>query len=141
MTKNADCSYRSEPRKNRVRARGFSQYTQARMEDPMHRPLTTEELNMMNARRDRVHAQQNAMNDRMETLSNRLFSESRDANITELQARTMQDAARAMSQLVILTHHKKDGLMLRALDGTSRFATWRERLAIWLLKGKTRIEA
>lgn len=52
----------------------------------------------------------------------------------------LHEAASALDSVSITTHKKKDGLLLRTARGKTRFATFRERLAIWLLKGNTGIE-
>jgi hypothetical protein len=52
---------------------------------------------------------------------------------------TLIEAAMHLDKHAIRVHRKKDGLLLVNAVGKSRFATLRERLAIWLLKGKTEI--
>lgn len=49
------------------------------------------------------------------------------------------EASHALDSHAIRVHRKKDGLLLVNARGKSRFATIRERLAIWLLEGKTEV--
>lgn len=48
------------------------------------------------------------------------------------------EASRALDATSIRAHKKCDGVLLVTARGQSRYATWRERLAMWLLRG-TRI--
>ncbi len=58
----------------------------------------------------------------------------------EAQAKhTLQEASHVLDGHAIRVHKKKDGLLLINARGKARFMTWRERLAYWLLKGKTEI--
>lgn len=52
----------------------------------------------------------------------------------------LHEASHALDSVAIRVHKKKDGLLLITGRGKSRFATARERLAIWLLRGNTGIE-
>ncbi|MEH6483052.1 MULTISPECIES: hypothetical protein [Pseudomonas] len=52
---------------------------------------------------------------------------------------TLIEAAMCLDRHAVRVHRKKDGLLLINARGKSRFATLRERVAIWLLKGKLEI--
>lgn len=52
---------------------------------------------------------------------------------------TLLEASHALDQHAIRVHTKKDGLLMVNARGKSRFMTFRERIAFWLLKGKTEI--
>lgn len=52
---------------------------------------------------------------------------------------TLLEASAALDANSIRVHRKKEGLLLVNARGKSRFATLRERVAIYLLKGKTEI--
>ena len=49
------------------------------------------------------------------------------------------EASHILDSHAVRVHRKKDGLLLVNARGKSRFATLRERLAIWLLNGKTEV--
>lgn len=49
------------------------------------------------------------------------------------------EASHMLDQHAIRVHAKKDGLLMVNARGKSRFMTWRERLAYWLLRGKLEI--
>lgn len=52
---------------------------------------------------------------------------------------TLIEAAMCLDKHSVRVHKKKDGLLIINARGKSRFMTIRERLAMWLLKGKTEI--
>lgn len=52
---------------------------------------------------------------------------------------TLLAASHALDQHAVRVHAKKDGLLMVNARGKSRFMTFRERMAFWLLKGKTEI--
>lgn len=49
------------------------------------------------------------------------------------------EASMILDKHAVRVHRKKDGLLVISARGKSRFMTWRERLAFWLLKGKLEI--
>lgn len=53
--------------------------------------------------------------------------------------RLLLEASHALDSECIRYTPKKDGLLMSNARGKCRFMTWRERLACWLLKGKTEI--
>lgn len=52
---------------------------------------------------------------------------------------TLLEAAMLLDSHAVRVHRKKDGLLLINARGKSRFMTLRERLAVWLLRGKLEI--
>ena len=50
--------------------------------------------------------------------------------------RALLAASHALDQHVVKIHKKKDGLLIINARGKSRFLTWKERLALWLLDGR-----
>ena len=49
------------------------------------------------------------------------------------------EASHVLDSHAIRVHHKKDGLLIINARGKSRFMTLRERLAVWLLRGKLEV--
>lgn len=49
------------------------------------------------------------------------------------------EAAHILDSHAVRIHQKNDGLLLINARGKSRYMTMRERLAVWLLRGKTEI--
>ena len=52
---------------------------------------------------------------------------------------TLLAASHALDQHAIRVHRKKDGMLIVNARGKSRYMTLRERLAVWLLRGKLEI--
>ena len=52
---------------------------------------------------------------------------------------TLREASHFIDSQVVRLHKKRDGVLAINARGKSRFLTWRERLAIWLLSGKTEV--
>ena len=52
---------------------------------------------------------------------------------------TLREAAHFIDSQNVRLHKKRDGLLAINARGKSRFLTVRERLAVWLLRGKTEI--
>ena len=52
---------------------------------------------------------------------------------------TLRECSYFIDSQCITTIRNRDGLILRTARGHERYATIRERLAIWLLRGKTEI--
>lgn len=52
---------------------------------------------------------------------------------------TLRECSYFIDSQVCRVHKKRDGLLLITARGHSRFLTWRERAARWLLKGKLEI--
>jgi len=53
--------------------------------------------------------------------------------------KTLLAASHALDGESIRVHKKRDGLLIVNARGKSRFLTIRERLAVWLLRGKTEV--
>ena len=49
------------------------------------------------------------------------------------------EASHILDGHAVRVHRKKDGLLIINAHGKSRFMTWRERLAVWLLRGKLEV--
>jgi len=49
------------------------------------------------------------------------------------------EASHVLDSCSVSVTKKRDGLLIRTARGKSRFMTWRERVAFWLLGGKTEI--
>lgn len=49
------------------------------------------------------------------------------------------EASHALDGAAVRVHKKADGLLLVNARGKSRFMTWRERIAYWMLGGATEI--
>lgn len=49
------------------------------------------------------------------------------------------EAALILDSHAVRVHKKADGMLLVNARGKSRYMTWRERLACWLLEGKLQI--
>lgn len=59
---------------------------------------------------------------------------------TEASAKhTLREAAHFIDSQIVRLHKKRDGLLAINARGKSRFLTMRERLAVWLLRGKTEV--
>jgi len=52
---------------------------------------------------------------------------------------TLIEAASALDKHSVRTHRKNDGILIINARGKSRYMTWRERLSMWLLRGKLEI--
>ncbi len=52
---------------------------------------------------------------------------------------TLLEASHMLDQHAVRVHRKRDGLLIINARGKSRFMTLRERLAMWLLRGKLEI--
>ena len=52
---------------------------------------------------------------------------------------TLLAAAHTLDQHAIRIHRKKDGFLIINARGKARYMTLRERLAVWLLRGKLEI--
>lgn len=52
---------------------------------------------------------------------------------------TLIEASQALDHNAVRVHKKSDGLLIINARGKCRFLTIRERIAIWLLHGKTEI--
>lgn len=48
-------------------------------------------------------------------------------------------ASHALDEHACRIHRKKDGLLIVNARGKSRFMTWRERMAMWLLRGRLEV--
>jgi len=51
----------------------------------------------------------------------------------------LHEASHVLDGHAVRVHQKRDGLLIINARGKSRFMTWRERLARWLLKGALEI--
>lgn len=51
----------------------------------------------------------------------------------------LREASHMLDSHAVRVHQKRDGLLIINARGKSRFMTWRERLARWLLKGALEI--
>jgi hypothetical protein len=60
-----------------------------------------------------------------------------NGELEDLNKRTLIEASRCIDGHCIRVHRKRDGLLMITARGKSRFMTWRERIAYWLLEGKT----
>lgn len=59
---------------------------------------------------------------------------------TEVEAKhALKEAARVLDSHSVTVHRKTDGMLLINARGKSRYMTWRERFARWLLKGELQI--
>lgn len=77
-------------------------------------------------------------------LSNKCASIARclsyNESVGEAEAKhTLLEAAHFIDNNIIRLHKKKDGYLIANVRGKTRFLTLKERLAVWLLKGKTEI--
>lgn len=52
---------------------------------------------------------------------------------------TLLEASHMLDQHAVRVHRKRDGLLIVNARGKSRYMTLRERLAMWLLRGKLEI--
>ena len=52
---------------------------------------------------------------------------------------SLLEASHALDSNAIRVHKKRDGILMITARGHSRFMTFREKVAFWLLKGKTEI--
>lgn len=52
---------------------------------------------------------------------------------------TLLEASHALDSHAIRVHKKRGGLLIVNARGRSRYMSWRERLAHWLLNGRTEI--
>ncbi|HBZ8061210.1 TPA: hypothetical protein MM161_004889 [Klebsiella pneumoniae] len=52
---------------------------------------------------------------------------------------TLLEASHHIDTNCVQVTPKKDGLLIRTLRGEARYMNWRERIAYWLLRGKTEI--
>ena len=52
---------------------------------------------------------------------------------------TLLEASHMLDQHAIRIHRKKDGFLIINARGKARYMTLRERLAVWLLRGKLEI--
>lgn len=52
---------------------------------------------------------------------------------------TLIEASMILNNHSVRVHRKSDGMMIINARGKSRYMTWRERFAFWILKGKLEI--
>lgn len=52
---------------------------------------------------------------------------------------TLRECSYFIDSQIVRLHKKRDGVLAINARGKSRFLTWRERIALWLLRGKLEI--